>query len=167
MNNYYLADKLPLYRVMHSEMLGNKYFLARNYSSAAENLQYVLTKDPINKAARKKIIICYTQIGKIDQAFDNFYRLVKEDINFIINTDPVADDCPCPELIEKYGKLFPYENNSFDVKLMLGMLWLYCDVNKSSEFFDDLAENNSENTRLKEVLTLIESNKNSINKNTN
>jgi tetratricopeptide (TPR) repeat protein len=167
MNNYYLADKLPVCIAMYSEMLGNKYFLARNYHGAAQNLQFVLTQNPINKSARKKIIICYTQTGEIDKAFDNFYSLVKEDINFIINTDPVADDCPCPELVVKYGKVFSYENESFDMKLMLGMLWLYCDVNKSFEFFSEVAKSNTDDFRIEEVLTLIEQSKKSINKNTN
>ncbi len=152
---------------MYSEMLGNKYFLARNYSGAAKNLQHVLSQNPINKSARKKIIICYTQIGEIEKAFDNFYTLVKEDINFIINTDPVADDCPCPELVDKYGKLFPYENNSFDMKLMLAMLWLYCDANKSYGFFKEIAETSTVDLRIKEITASIKKNIKSINKNTN
>ncbi|MBT8384055.1 MAG: tetratricopeptide repeat protein [Ignavibacteria bacterium] len=152
---------------MYSEMLGNKYFLARNYQGAAQNLQFVLSKNPINKSARKKIIICYTQTGEIEKAFDNFYTLVKEDIHFIIDTDPVADDCPCPDLVAKYGKVYRYEKKSYDLKLMLGMLWLYCDVYKSWEIFDELNSNNDHDFKLKEVLSLIEQNKKSINKNTN
>ena len=156
-----------MYIAMYSEMLGNKYFLARNYQGAAQNLQFVLSKNPINKSARKKIIICYTQTGEMEKAFDNFYTLVEEDIHFIIDTDPVADDCPCPDLVAKYGKVYPYEKKSFDMKLMLGMLWLYCDVNKSWEIFHELNSNNDDDFRLKEVLSLIEQNKKSINKNTN
>jgi len=152
---------------MYSEMLGNKYFLARNYQSAAQNLQYVLSHNPINKAARKKIIICYTQTGEIKKAFENFYTLVKEDINYIINTDPVADDCPCPELVVKYGKVFPYENDSFDMKLMLGMLWLYCDVEKSIGYFKAIDGTNIADLRIREILKLIEKNIKSINKTTN
>lgn len=167
MNNYYLADKLPLLNAMYSEMLGNKYFLARNYRGAAQNLQFVLTQNPINIPARKKIIICYTQTGEIEKAFDNFYTLVKEDVSSIINTDPVADDCPCPELIAKYGKVYEYEKISFDMKLMLGMLWLYCDVNQSLKIFSELTANNKSDLRLKEVLSLIEQNNKSINNNTN
>jgi tetratricopeptide (TPR) repeat protein len=156
-----------MHRAMYSEMLKNKYFLARNYSGAAQNLQYVLSQNPINKSARKKIIICYTQTGEIEKAFENFYTLVQEDINFIINTDPVADDCPCPELVTKYGKMFPYENESYHMKLMLAMLWLYCDANKSYGFFKEIAETDIVDLRIKEVLTLIEKNMESINKNTN
>ena len=152
---------------MYSEMLGKKYFLARNYQGAAQNLQYVLSLNPINKGARKKIIICYTQTGEIKKAFENFYILVKEDINYIINTDPVADDCPCPDLVSKYGKVFPYENDSFDMKLMLGMLWLYCDVEKSIVYFKAIDGTNIADLRIREILELIENNSKSINKKTN
>ena len=141
---------------MYSEMLGNKYFLARNYENAAVNFQQSLQKDPINKSMRKKIIICYTQIGQIQKAFESFYQLVKEDINFIIETDLVADDCPCVELTDKYGNVLPYENESFDLKLMLGMLWLYCNAEKSLEFFKRIIVENPDDSRIKEIASLIE-----------
>jgi hypothetical protein len=149
---------------MYSEMLGNKYFLARNYESAALNFQYTLKSDPINKSVRKKLIICYTQIGQIQKAFDNFYILCKEDIDFIMNTDIVADDCPCAELTEKYGNKLPYENASLDTKLMLGILWLYCDPHKSLEFFKRILVENSANPGIKEIATLIELKLKSTNK---
>ncbi len=137
-------------------MLGNKYFLARNYEGAAANFQYTLKTDPINKSVRKKLIICYTQIGQIQKAFESFYQLVKEDINFIIETDLVADDCPCVELTDKYGNILPYENESYDLKLMLGMLWLYCNAEKSFEFFKRIIVENPGDSRIKEIASLIE-----------
>ena len=149
---------------MYSEMLGNKYFLARNYKGAAENFQHTLQTDPINKAIRKKLIICYTQIGQIQKAFENFYKLVKEDINFVIETDLVAEDCPCPELIAKYGTVLPYESGSSDMKLMLAMLWLYCSVTKSLEFFKQVLLENTGDSRIKEVVSLIEDQLNTSNK---
>lgn len=141
---------------MYSEMLGNKYFLARKYKNAAENFKHTLQTDPINKSVRKKLIICYTQIGQIQKAFENFYMLVKEDLNFIIETDIVADDCPCPELIEKYGNVLPYEKDSFDMKLMLAMLWLYCDAKKSLDFFKRILVEKQVDSRIKEVVSSIE-----------
>jgi len=149
---------------MYSEMLGNKYFLARNYEGAAANFQYTLKTDPINKSVRKKLIICYTQIGQIQKAFENFYMLAKENINFIMETDIVADDCPCPELIEKYGNVLPYEKDSFDMKLMLAMLWLYCNAAKSLEFFKRIILENPGDSRIKEIASLIEENIKSTNK---
>ena len=141
---------------MYSEMLGNKYFLARNYENAAVNFQTILVDDPINKSVRKKLIICYTQIGQIQKAFENFYQLVKEDIDFIIETDPVADDCPCVELTDKYGSVLPYENESKDLKLMLAMLWLYCSPEKSLEFFKRILIEKPNDIRIAEVASLIE-----------
>lgn len=141
---------------MYSEMLGNKYFLARNYENAAVNFQHTLQKDPINKSIKKKLIICYTQIGQIQKAFENFHQLVKEDINFITETDPIADDCPCLELTEKYGSVLPYEDGSYDLKLMLAMLWLYCSAEKSFEFFKRIIVENPGDTRIKEITSLIE-----------
>ena len=148
---------------MYSEMLGNKFFLARKYKNAAENFQYTLQTDPINKSARKKLVICYTQIGQIQKALENFYILVKEDVNFIMETDIVADDCPCPELIDKYRSVFPYEKDSFDLKLMLAMLWLYCDAKKSLEFFKRILIEEPSDLRMKEIVSSIEKNIKSTN----
>ena len=145
-------------------MLGNKYFLARNYKGAAANFQHTLQNDPINKSIRKKLIICYTQTGQFQKAFENFYMLAKENVNFIIDTDIVADDCPCPELIEKYGNVLPYENDSYEMKLMLAMLWLYCDAKKSLEFFKGILVENSGDPRIKEITSLIEEKIESTNK---
>ena len=142
---------------MHSEMLGNKYFLARNYRGAAQNLQYVLSQNPINKAARKKIIICYTQTGEIEKAFENFYSLVEEDISFIINTDPVADDCPCPELVFDMEQKLENNQESIDFNLILGMLWLYCNEEKSIYYFNRVLQIDPGYSKVKIILALLKS----------
>lgn len=151
-----MAEILRLFFVMMSEMLGNQYFLARNYESAAKNLQHALDIDPLNKAIRRKLIICYTQTGEIQKAFNIFYNLVLEDVDCIINTDIVSDDCPCPDLVKHYGKIFPYEENSIDLKLMLGMLWLYCEVQTSLNFFKSVLQVHPNDERLKAISSMIE-----------
>jgi len=145
-------------------MLGNKYFLARDYESAATNFQHILQDDPINKSIRKRLIICYTQIGQIQKAFENFYILVKEDIDYIINTDLIADDCPCDELTAKYGNILPYENESADLKLMLGMLWLYCNPQKSLEFFKRILIEHPPDPKIGKIASVIETKIKSSNK---
>ena len=142
-------------------MLGNKYFSARNYNLAALNFQEILKADPVNKVVRKKLIICLTQTGQIKTAFENFYLLVKEDVDFIIHTDMIADDCPCLELTEKYGNILPYENESVDLRLMLAMLWLYCSTQKSLDFFKQLTNELNNNTRISEIISIIENKINS------
>ena len=141
---------------MVSEMLGNQYFLARKYAGAVSNFQQTLLDDPQNKSVRKKLIICYIQTGEIRKALEVFKELIEEDIEFIINTDMKEDACPCNELIQKYGKVLPYENKSVDVRIMLGMLWLYCDTEKSNEFFRSLLDENIENEKISSIVKIIE-----------
>jgi pentatricopeptide repeat protein len=141
---------------MIGEMLGNQYFLARKYSDAVENLEHALVSNPMNKAAKKKLIICYTQVGKIRRALNVFKELIEEDIDFIINTDLKEDACPCNDLIQKYGNVLPYEDNSTDMRIMLSILWLYCDTEKSNEFFKSLLNENVENEKISSIVKIIE-----------
>lgn len=143
---------------MVSEMLGNQYFIARNYKDAALNFNQTLLDNPSNKSVKKKMIICYTQTGEIKKAFLLFKELVEEDINLIINTDLKEDACPCSELIEKYGSVLPYEENSTDLKIMLGMLWLYCDPKKSVSFFKSVIKEYDEKKTINSIINKIENN---------
>ncbi len=118
-----------------SEMLGNQYFMARNYAAAAVQLQGALEKHPTSKAIRRRLIVCHTQTGMIQKAFSLFRSLVKEDVDFIINTDPVDDDCPCQELVREGECLSPTAETSVDFYIKMGMLWLFCDLQRAVECF--------------------------------
>ena len=118
-----------------NEMLGNQYFMARNYLGAANAFQEVLKEDPSNINARKKLIIAFTQIGKFTQAVDLFTKFISENIDRILETDPIKDDCPCPELVHNLEHLSTHGSESFTTYETLGILWLYCDINKSIEYF--------------------------------
>jgi tetratricopeptide (TPR) repeat protein len=119
-----------------SEMLGNQYFLARKYSLAADELEKALSKNPTNKGIRRKLIICEIQKGNINKALDLFASLVEDDVAFIIDADPIRDDCPCPELVYDMEEQFNDNKDSIDYYLKLAMIWLYCDVNKSLHYFN-------------------------------
>ncbi|RMF59716.1 MAG: tetratricopeptide repeat protein [Calditrichaeota bacterium] len=138
------------------EMLGNQFFLVRNYPRAAVMLEKALLRDPQNKLIRRKLIICYTQIGEVQKAFDIFLSLIKEDVDFIINTDPVDDDCPCPELVYNMESRIPENLSSLDFHLVAGMLWLYCDLHRSIEFFRSAHELAPSNPRIKAALAILE-----------
>lgn len=140
-----------------SEMLGNQYFLSRNFLKAKEAYESVLGKEPQNDFIKKRLIICYTQSGEVNKAFKLFYEIVKKDINILLNTDIIGDDCPCPELLSKYENVKPNEEYSHDTKLMLGMLWLYCDAKKSLEFFNSLINEGETNFEFLEIINQIKS----------
>jgi pentatricopeptide repeat protein len=138
------------------EMLGNHYFLARNYPRAADLLEKALRSDPKNKGIRRKLIICFAQTGQINKALSVFLSLIKEDIDFVINTDPVDDDCPCPELVFEMenGQVDNYQ--SLDSTLVLGMLWLYCNFHKSLEYFSQAAKMDTNHKMIKSILALLD-----------
>lgn len=150
-----------------SEMLGNKYFYSRDYLKATETLEQVLLKNPNNKNVSKKLIICYSQIGKIDKALNLFYDTIQKDIDHIICTDPESDDCPCPELVRHYGNILPFEDNSIDLKIMLGMLWLFCDIEKSYSFFQSVKEIKPNDKRIYSICEIIGEKFKQLNQNVN
>lgn len=138
-----------------SEMLGNQYFMARNYSDAMRELEEVLIKHPSNKNVKKKLIVCYTQTGKVNKALDFFYELIKEDIEFIINTNPVHDDCPCPELVQLIEKKKVGNVTSPYFNIISGIIWLYCDPNKSLEYFIKSLGIEPNNQNIKNITQII------------
>lgn len=127
------------------EMLANHYFYSRNYLAAEKELEIALALNPACKAIKKKMIICSIQTQNINNALRLFSELVEEDIYFITNTDITKDYCPCPQLI------YEYENSSIVTdenrkNLILGMLWLYCDIRVSIDYFEKVNTFNSSNT---------------------
>ncbi len=137
------------------EMLGNHYFLTRNYARAADLLEKALRSDQKNKAIRRKLIICFAETGHVDKALMVFLSLIKEDIDFIINTDPVDDDCPCPELVFDMEHWNVNTRQSLDDAEVLGMLWLFCNLHKSFEYFTQAANMDKNDKMIKSILALL------------
>lgn len=130
--------------------------MARNYSAAQKEFEEVLSKYPQNRSAKKKLIVCYTQTGKVREAFNYFKEFVEKDIEFIVKTDPIKDDCPCPELIDKLEPKINDVVDSFDYNLIMGIIWLYCDINHSNHYFSKLKELDPGNTDVELVLSSIQ-----------
>lgn len=139
-----------------SEMLGNQYFMARNYPAAQNELEEVYLNDSSNKSVIKKLIICYTQTGKVKNAINLFNKLIAEDIDFIIDTHPIIDDCPCFELTDKIESRQFLNSKSLDYYLILGIVWLYCDINKSYEYFKYTKKLEPNNKQINMALEIIE-----------
>ena len=137
-----------------NEMLANHHFLVRNYSGASEELERIINVRP-DKKLMKKLIICYTQTGRPDEALNLFLSVIKDDINIITSTNLDSEDCPCPELI------FKVESNDVDYKdkytksYVLGILWLYCDLAESLKYFLRAKNFNQENDQVDKIIILL------------
>ena len=140
-----------------SEMLGNQYFLARRYSDAYYELEAELRKETADrKSISKKLIICYLQTDQIEKAFEMFYSIVTRNVNIITDTNPEKDGCPCPEIIEEN---LPHlkSNNDFEQKLKMGILWLYCDIKKSIEYFEKINAEERFTKEINKIITVLKS----------
>lgn len=138
-----------------NEMLGNQYFMARNYLGAANAFQTVLQDEPKNINATKKLIISLTQIGKFSKAFDLFADFISENIDYIVNTDPAKDDCPCAELVNNLENKGKYGSESLTILETLGILWLYCDIHNSIEYFEKAIQLTPNDVKLNSVLLIL------------
>lgn len=138
-----------------SEMLANHYFLIRNFNSAKSIYEKFLDSDLVDKSIKKKLIICYITTGEVNKALNLFLSQINDDLDFIINTDIKADDCPCPDLIariENQEKLFSTE---MERAAALGMLWLYCSLEKSIEIFKIVETAAPEEKRYREIVSIL------------
>ncbi len=118
-----------------SEMLGNRYFLARQFDKALQYFETALSESPDNNRIKKRLIICYIHVGQIERALSFFYDIVKIDPFIIINTDPYYDDCPCLDMIPGWETKLNKDRPKSDLYETLGMLYLFCDKDKSIIYF--------------------------------
>lgn len=120
-----------------SEMLGNRYFLARQFDKAIPYLEKALARNPEGDKIKKKLILCFIQTGQIERAFGLFSELIKKNPNIIIDTDIYYDDCPCNELIPEWEQKAQNSEKSLEYLETLAMLHLYCNVKKSRHYLEE------------------------------
>ncbi len=139
-----------------SEMLGNQYFLGRHYYEAKNEFETEILKHPENLLLKKKLLICYTQTNQIEKALDLFEELIKKNIDIIVKTDPIRDDCPCPELVEKIKDPNKEFTNELDENIVNGIIWLYCDAEISLNYFKIAQQSDRSNKKLESVINIIQ-----------
>lgn len=131
-----------------SEMLGNQYFLARKYHLAARELEAALANDPENKEILRKLVICHVQSDEMERALILLWQLVQQDLAFLVSADPLLDDCPCPELVYFLEKQLKSSPSKPDHYLKLAILWLYCDIETSLNYFRKYQKESKSNVAL-------------------
>ncbi len=152
-NPFFLRQAFCLTVLVMSEMLGNHYFLSRNFNQAIDAYSKAFGNN-IPNSVQKKLIICYITHGDLTTAREYFLKLLKEDPLIIINTDVNDEDCPCPELIKSLENNFNPPKSIDDI-VSLGMLWLYCDTDNSLKYFEEAQKIEPANKFLNEVIELI------------
>ena len=118
-----------------SEMLANQYFMARNFVSAELEYEKCISQKSDNLLAKKKLIICYSENGKIEESLVLFNEVISYQIQVITSTDLIKDDCPCPEIIKRIVEINDGAESA-EIMIQLGILWLYCNPETSLNYFE-------------------------------
>lgn len=138
-----------------SEMLGNRYFLARQFDKAIPCLEEALLRNPEGHKIKKKLVICYVEVGQVERAFNYFHALVHVDTKIIIDTDSYYDDCPCCELIPNWESKYEKGAKSADILKILGMLYLYCNVDTSIRYFNEALSKVDNTPKINSILNQL------------
>lgn len=136
-----------------NEMLGNQYFLSRNYMQAQKELECALEQNPSSTSIKKKLVICHIQTGSTQRALDLFLDTITQDIHSIIDTDPIFDNCPCPQLVYEMENSLQSPNTKEKI-LALGMLWLFCDIKQSLNYFTSVVPSDE---KIKKIVLQLQS----------
>lgn len=139
-------------------MLGNRYFIARQFSKAIDHLEKSISYSTNPDKIKKKLVICYIQTGNIERALFHFHDLIRKDPKIIIDTDPYHDDCPCHEIIPNWEKHTKYEEPSTGYFESLAMLYLYCDLEKSIQYFQLAVQDTKYKTIISSILKILTKN---------
>ncbi len=139
-----------------SEMLGNRYFIARRFSKAIPYLEAALEESPHSVKIKKKLIICYIQTGRFEEAFKLVYEVINSEPQVILETDLYYEDCPCGELLPLWHEKEREETNKMELYVVLGMLYLYCDIDKAIEYFNKAKFASVHSTKIMTLLKKLE-----------
>ncbi|MCL4549696.1 MAG: hypothetical protein M1495_14125 [Bacteroidetes bacterium] len=140
-----------------SEMLGNYHFITRNYSSALIELESSIIQSPADFYLRKKLIICYTQTNNLLKALELFLSLVKENIDCIVEIGFEEEYCPCHNLIADLERGTIKRIIEYELLIELGILWLYCDITQSLNYFLKVQQINQNDSRINQIVRILES----------
>lgn len=138
-----------------SEMLGNYFFLNHNYQSACDELENALKDDPSNNAIQRKLILCYIKLGAVIEGYYLFRKLVKTNIECIVHCYFKENPCPCLEIINELNDSNSDTINEKYKNLSLGILWLYCDIDRSLYYLNKAKINLNTDKKLTEIVNSI------------
>ena len=139
-------------------MLGNRYFIARQYDKSIKILEEALLVSSNPEKIKKKLIICYVQIGKVEPALMHFHDLIRKDPKIIVDTDPYHDDCPCYEIIPEWEESIKRGELPQGYYESLAMLYLYCNKEQSISYFKKSLTNTKYKSIIASILKILNTN---------
>lgn len=143
-----------------SEMLGNRYFLVRNFQSATLQFEESLNKNNQHDYELiKKLIICYTKVNRTDDALKKFYLLLNELQHSPDDIRLKDEDCPCAEIIEEINTEVDRGGLQYSSAIKLAILNSYCSYSNGIKYFKKSLKFSRNINVIKKIIKILESKK--------
>jgi len=139
---------------MH-EMLGHHHFMVGDYATALSHYRQVIQEGDANTEVKKRAVVCYVHTRRIAEAVLLFEELLKEDVDCIVRHNQDRYGCPCPEIIDEYECSLRTDEISQSDRIALGILWSFCDVHRSHEWFTEAIREDPGSAFLQSVLRIL------------
>jgi tetratricopeptide (TPR) repeat protein len=137
-----------------SEMLANRYFASGRYEEAQAGLEAVLRRRPGHLGARKKLVMCYVQTGRLREALDLALGLMEDAPEAFAPAGPNAEDLPCRSVLGAFAE----RGRSLDpgsYHAGLGVLQLFCDAEVALSELDRAAEEDPSRIEIRALRAVV------------
>lgn len=138
-----------------SEMIGNYFFLTHSYARAVPVLEAILQREPENPRARKKLVIAYIETGRLRDGFRLYERIMTHNPQIILNTDPEAEDCPCPQLVDDIARGLRHFDDPANRFIVMGIYSSYCNAPSARAHFESYLQLIPEDRQVPRILQAL------------
>lgn len=138
-----------------SEMIGNYFFQTHSYLRAVPVLEEIVAREPANPRALKRLVIAYLETGRLRDGYQIYQRIMRTNPRIILDTDPEAEDCPCPELVDAIGQGQRQFDDPANRLLILGIYSSYCNRRAARSYFESYLGLVPEDTQVARILAFL------------
>lgn len=116
-------------------MLGNQYFMARKFEQAIPHFETTLEQYPDDLRILRKLVICYVASESLKRALDKMELFLKSAPKDYFETEQRDENCPCPEIIDRWSVNPPKALSRYEYLIAMGILDLFCGHKRSRSYF--------------------------------
>ncbi len=107
-------------------MLANQYYMARDFRRAIPLLKKALERYPGDLSLLSKLVISYVAEQKLKKALPHLRILLSRLPPGYFSSISVDENCPCPDLIERWRQDPPANLSREELYVSLAILELFC-----------------------------------------
>jgi tetratricopeptide (TPR) repeat protein len=137
------------------KMLGNQYFMARNFKEAFQYLARAHARAPGDIAVLRNLVICEVVVGRLPGALNHLLALLHAAPQVLHEGCLDVDGCPCPDILTQWSIHPPNELSQSAYLLSMGILALFCDRELAKAYLRQAQRLDPGNKALAEAINLV------------